>query len=421
MKLKKLKMENFRKNENTTLEFKNKNTLLGSNGVGKTSIKEAILFALYGRDLSGSIKGLDGLIRNGQPALAVTAEFETYTIIRKKSLGKSLLFYVDGSQPSVQSQIAQRDLEAHILPTPEVFQAIFDIGFFMKQLSEKERRLVILSLTPKIDIKMLAHEEYDWLESVESKFPVFYDEYEVERDRFLRIRRQRQTDLDKLLAKIELTDQSADGTDDRIKELREKIAKLKATPNDSKICESCGQTICDPTWTLIANETRELTWELNRLVDTKEAGKANKRELAVQRLQLGKDVLDLTKVIDMLGPKGLPAIELDIKLKPILEYLQKEIKGLEIITLEEVKSTLEWRECFHIAVNGVIYEKLSTGEQMKVDIAISKLLDKLSGQVVNMFFVDHVESLTGKVPNLEGQTFLAQVSEDKNLKLTKEE
>jgi hypothetical protein len=58
---------------------------------------------------------------------------------------------------------------------------------------------------------------------------------------------------------------------------------------------------------------------------------------------------------------------------------------------------------------------------MKVDIAISKLLDKLSGQETNMFFIDHQESITGELPKLEGQIFYAKVSEDKNLKLITEE
>jgi AAA15 family ATPase/GTPase len=413
MKITKLKLQNFRTHENLILHPQDVNTLSGANGTGKTSIKEAILFALYGRNMSGSNIGLSEQIKTGKTALAVEIEFEGFSIIRKKSSSKTALFYIDGSQPSIQSTVAQRDLETQ-LPEPELFQAIFDVGYF-GQLSESEQRNLILGVTPDVKIKELAHQEFSWLEEVEKDFPVFFGEYETERARFLRLRRGKQAELDSISVKIETNVESVDDYDFQIEELEGKIAKLNATSIDSVRCDKCNQVIFNPALEEHNKALQEARWEMDRLTQTKQRASTGIENTKKEAKVLEKNICDLTKVIDMLGPKGLPAIEMDLKLKPILEFLKKEIKGFDIITLEEVKSTLEWKECFKILVNNVQYDNLSTGEKIKVDIALSKLLDKLSSETVNMFFIDHVESLTGKIPTLEGQVFKAEVSEKKQL------
>jgi hypothetical protein len=62
---------------------------------------------------------------------------------------------------------------------------------------------------------------------------------------------------------------------------------------------------------------------------------------------------------------------------------------------------------------------MSTGEKKKVDIAISKIINKLSGSKLNIFFIDNAEAID-KIPNLVTQSFLARVTQDKELKLTVE-
>jgi chromosome segregation ATPase len=262
-----------------------------------------------------------------------------------------------------------------------------------------------------VKIKELAHKEFSWLEEVEKKFPVFFGEYESERGRFLRLRRNKQSELDSILSKVSFVGEQDEDTEYRIETLQKNIQELKGAAGTTQICPTCNQVVANPT----TKELQEAVSELNRLVLSRKQTGDSIENMKKEQKVLEKDICDLTKVIDMLGPKGLPAIEMDLKLKPILEFLKKEIKGLEIVTLEEVKSTLEWKECFKVFVNKVQYNRLSTGEKIKVDIAMSKLLDKLSSETVNMFFVDHVESLTGKLPNLTGQVFLAEVSDKQQL------
>ena len=49
MKIVKLTMNNFLGTINRVLDFKQLNNVRGKNGSGKSSIKEAIIFALYGK------------------------------------------------------------------------------------------------------------------------------------------------------------------------------------------------------------------------------------------------------------------------------------------------------------------------------------------------------------------------------------
>lgn len=413
MKIKKITLENFRNHEHLIIKPSQKTTLSGSNGCGKTSVKEAILFALYGRNLVGNNIGLDKQIKYGKTATAVTIEFEDFTIIRKKSSSKNILFYIDGSQPSIQSEVAQRDFET-IVPNSELFQAVFDVGYFMR-MPENEQRSLVLKHTPDVNAKELAHKTYSWLDEVSQKFPVFFSDYEQERSRLLGLRKSRQRELDSKLMKIETYAEQDDDNGYNIKTLEERIVLLERTSVKEKLCETCHQPLLDPARAEHNKALQEARWELSRLVQAKKNSDINLGELQKETKNLELEISDLTKVIGIFSPNGLPAIEMDLKLKPILKFLQKEIPGLDIKTLEEVKSTLEWKETFRVFVNNVQYNNLSTGEKIKVDIAMSKLLNKISGETINMFFVDHVECLTGKIPTLPGMTLSAEVSESKHL------
>ncbi|BFI73622.1 DNA double-strand break repair Rad50 ATPase [Nanoarchaeota archaeon] len=87
MKLYSIKLENFKNHKNFELNFEDKNIIIGENGVGKTSIFQAILFSLFGKDSLSyiNISNTSSLIRYNSPSSKIELEFgdqEKYRVVR---------------------------------------------------------------------------------------------------------------------------------------------------------------------------------------------------------------------------------------------------------------------------------------------------------------------------------------------------
>ena len=91
----KLKLNNFKSHENTTIKFdKGISVIVGENGAGKSTILEAISFALFKQHTG---KKIDDLVRNNAQSMSVELEFTSnsrqYRIVReKKSNLKSSIY-----------------------------------------------------------------------------------------------------------------------------------------------------------------------------------------------------------------------------------------------------------------------------------------------------------------------------------------
>ena len=91
----KLKLNNFKSHKHTVIQFdKGISVIVGENGAGKSTILEAISFALFKQHTA---KKIDDLVRNNANAMSVELEFTSnnrdYKIIRdKKSILKSSLY-----------------------------------------------------------------------------------------------------------------------------------------------------------------------------------------------------------------------------------------------------------------------------------------------------------------------------------------
>ena len=91
----KLKLTNFKSHENTTINFnKGISVIVGENGAGKSTILEAISFALFKQHTA---KKIDDLVRNNANSMSVELEFSSnnrdYRIVRtKKSMLKSSIY-----------------------------------------------------------------------------------------------------------------------------------------------------------------------------------------------------------------------------------------------------------------------------------------------------------------------------------------
>jgi len=92
MIIKSIKMENFRSHRNTKINFnKGITTIIGQNGSGKSSIFQAMNFALFAP--RGSNFKIDNLIQQGSKSFSVELEFEmkgnNYIISRKRHQNKN--------------------------------------------------------------------------------------------------------------------------------------------------------------------------------------------------------------------------------------------------------------------------------------------------------------------------------------------
>ena len=119
----KLKLNNFKSHQNTTIEFKNGiSVIVGENGAGKSTILEAISFALF-KKYAGNI---DDLVRSNANAMSVELEFTSngkqYKITREKKSDLTSTIYTKTSSAGGFVKMGSGDDEVN-----EVMNQILDI------------------------------------------------------------------------------------------------------------------------------------------------------------------------------------------------------------------------------------------------------------------------------------------------------
>ena len=148
-----------------------------------------------------------------------------------------------------------------------------------------------------------------------------------------------------------------------------------------------------------------------------EIERQNSFQSLMDKIEKSKAVIkDIEVLIPIFSHIGMPSMEMKIKVVSVNTILQKYIPKSQIETLELLKNGMDTREVFDIRINGKEYKKLSTGERLKTDIAISETLDELSGFQVGMKFVDNGECIDHD-PKISPQSFIAKVTVDNQLKI----
>ncbi len=154
MRIRRISLHNFGSHAGTELTFSDGiNAIIGENGAGKTTILEAISYALYPR----SVRNQESIIRTGSPGLKVELEFELnghhYLIVREKEReGRSsaLLYELLGNQRKLlqrdQSKVSKQ-VEALLGVGRETFlQAIYvrqgEIADLLEQAPAKRKELI---------------------------------------------------------------------------------------------------------------------------------------------------------------------------------------------------------------------------------------------------------------------------------------
>jgi DNA repair protein SbcC/Rad50 len=177
MRIKSLRLINFKNfYDETTFDFQDHNLILGKNGVGKSTIKDAILFCFYNRTAEGSLSESTRHISNGKMKSLVEIEFEknnqSHIIRRERTNKQTRITYRDSSQSEEDSQITQETLES-MIPSYQDFSAVFNIGWFMS-LNDREKRDYMLKLTPSVNRSHLFEKMGGITEDIE-KFSLLFD------------------------------------------------------------------------------------------------------------------------------------------------------------------------------------------------------------------------------------------------------
>ena len=154
----KLKLNNFKSHQNTTIEFNTGiSVIVGENGAGKSTILEAISFALFKQHTA---KKIDDLVRNNAKSMAVELEFTSYgkqyKIVReKKSNLKSSIYTktsVDGGYVHICS--GDKEVNEQIRQILDVDSDLFLNAIYIRQgeiaelvdKSPAEKKLLIAKL-----------------------------------------------------------------------------------------------------------------------------------------------------------------------------------------------------------------------------------------------------------------------------------
>ena len=455
MRITTLQVKNFKNLPDDLYEFGDNNIIRGKNGSGKSSIAEAVVFALYGRTKTGSSSSSD-LINNDQESCVVAIEFDTgTTLVREESR-----FY-GGKVQLNGTVIDQKDLDEHI-PNHKIFMSTFLIGYFFS-IDESDQRELILSLTEEIDLKELFLEVTRKPELLKNHLINF-----KQIDKELKLFKTKLKDLQNLKnngqVEIDVLTQQMKNTKQPKKKIDTKAieADIKAHQDmaeylqiaainealDSRIeslqsgkCDTCDQPIDSKTVKDLVKDLEDQKRKLpekpkaktlpsmNELQDKLHEAKLNNNlfdEFEEQILDMQKQVTDkedqlrkadevipeLEEIVNALSPKGIKAMEMRKKLDPIIKALNTDdAYKVKIETLEKLKTKDSYREVFTVSLNEVPYKFLSTGERKLIDIKFSQLINGFQEDPINMFYLDDAELLSHP-DNLSGQVFKAYVTSD---------
>lgn len=137
-----LNIENFLSYRSATVDFTNFSyaTIVGPNGVGKSSLLDAITFALFGRGrgVGAGGKDLDKLVRSGEDSCRVTLVFEVegkkYRVSRERGKTQKVrLSILEGGEPRAIGGDNVREVDAAIEGVLKLDYESFTASAFLEQ------------------------------------------------------------------------------------------------------------------------------------------------------------------------------------------------------------------------------------------------------------------------------------------------
>ncbi|MBS4068898.1 MAG: SMC family ATPase [Sulfurimonas sp.] len=342
MILSRLKLENFKKYSSFEIEFgEGLIGIIGKNGSGKSTIFEAILFALYGE---AKTRGNKELLRNAnaseKDAVVVELEFEFEAVLYKvarefrgKAMSANAKFYKNGSLTTTGAK--------------EVTNAIVKLtkmskDAFMHTLFASQKELTSLSTLKNEDRKKMIRKLLG-LEKID-----FVEKELVEKSRELK----REIDA---FAEVLLGEEDIKLKQEQIKgSVAAKEALAKEVLSKSEELEH------------IKNREQQIKKELEIFAKTKE-----QKQRVFSELELLKN----SKSLEILNQ-----VKLSAELHE-LEHKQEELKKLspiktEYLALQERLKEQEKLKEFHLKKDGILKEQVQLTEQWKKSKADIYALEK---------------------------------------------
>ncbi|MDI3519249.1 MAG: hypothetical protein PWQ34_1396 [Caldanaerobacter sp.] len=147
MIIKSIILKNFKNHKNTTINFDNKHTIIyGDNGVGKTSVGEAITWCLTGANLFGTENVTNKLVTMGENemsvALVVEKNGKEYKITRSKKKNE-IEITINGVKST------QIDLYTQFIQDKDIFFTIFNPLYFTS-LAPKDAKTILYKVLPEV-------------------------------------------------------------------------------------------------------------------------------------------------------------------------------------------------------------------------------------------------------------------------------
>ena len=175
----KLKLNNFKSHENTVISFnKGISVIVGENGAGKSTILEAISFALFKQHTG---KRIDDLVRNNAQSMSVELEFTSnnreYKIVREKKSNLKSSIYKKTSSEGGYAHICTGDKEV----ASEIRQILdIDSDLFLNAIYIRQGEIAELVDKTPAEKKLLIGKllGLDSLEKAWKNFLPFITDYE---------------------------------------------------------------------------------------------------------------------------------------------------------------------------------------------------------------------------------------------------
>jgi exonuclease SbcC len=165
IKLNQLKIENFKGLKSLNVEFSpDMTTIKGANGTGKTTIYDAFLWLLFGKDSSGrkdfELRPLD---KNNEPlkGLVLTVEAEIFIdgsnrVLRKEHHEKIIKDQIRGYETlcwidEVPKKVNEYEAFVSEIIAEDTFKLLTDLYFFNEKFHWSQRRAILLEIAGEID------------------------------------------------------------------------------------------------------------------------------------------------------------------------------------------------------------------------------------------------------------------------------
>ncbi|XRP97144.1 AAA family ATPase [Methanocaldococcus sp. 16A] len=340
-----IKMNNFKSHVNTKIDFNEGIiAIIGENGSGKSSIFEAMFFALFGADaLKKMGLSYDAVITKNRKAMTVELDFKVngnnYKIIREYNGRSSAKLYKNGT--------------LYARTVSEVNKAISDIlgidkDIFLNSIYIKQGEIAnLLNLQPserkEVIGKLLG---IDDLEKCYQKMKDVISEYEKqlrEIEGNLNQKKNYENELKNKENELSEKEKELEIIKSRIDKSRDEFETAKKNFEDWKNKKSLYEKLItkleerNKALELATNELENLKYDLNEVLKVKDILKAYKNEYEEY-----KSLIDEIRIIERRLRDLQPTYEEYLKLSKRLETIEEDIKNLkEYINKSKYKDKID--------------------------------------------------------------------------------